>query len=128
MCSSTFIYLYVVILFEITNTHMNWIPNKMPSIPIPITNFLMRIVNIFLQGDGGGRKSGGHIGRRGLTSASFNESSHSGSRIVSNRYEIHFFCRKKGFSHNIICIIFQISFFPQSRYTGQWTQSNTRWS
>ena len=39
-------------------------------------------VNLFLQGEGG-RKSGG---RRGLTSASFNESSQSGSRIVSNRY------------------------------------------
>ena len=42
-------------------------------------------VNLFLQGEGG-RKSGGHGGRRGLTSASFNESSQSGSRIVSNRY------------------------------------------
>ena len=43
------------------------------------------MLTFFLQGEGG-RKSGGHGGRRGLTSASFNESSQSGSRIVSNRY------------------------------------------
>ena len=78
----------------------------------------MRIVNIFLQGDGGGRKSGGHIGRRGLTSASFNESSHSGSRIVSNRYEIHFFfVGKRVFSHNYLYNFSNI-FFPSVKIHG----------
>ena len=51
-----------------------------------------------------------------MTSASFNESSQSGSRIVSNRYEIFFFL-VKSFSHNYFIIAHNFKYLFSSQDT-----------